>query len=114
MSKKFTLITPNMCNSTHDCGVQTGDTWLQKYITQILSSAEYRSGNTALFLTWDEGSGDQHIATVVVSPSTAPGTTDGTTFNHYSMLRATEEMLGLSPLIGQAATATSMRGAFNL
>jgi hypothetical protein len=114
VSKKFTLITPNMCNSTHDCDVATGDRWLSKYITQILGSAAYRSGTTALFLTWDEGSGDQHIATLVVSPSTVPGTNNGTAYNHYSMLRATEEMLGLSPLIGQAAGATSMRAGFNL
>jgi hypothetical protein len=30
------------------------------------------------------------------------------------MLRATEEMLGLSPLLGNAASATSLRSAFNL
>jgi phosphatidylinositol-3-phosphatase len=43
-----------------------------------------------------------------------PGTASTTTFNHYSMLRTTEELLGLSPLLGNAATATSMRSAFNL
>ena len=114
VSAAFTLITPNMCNSTHDCGVQSGDAWLAKYVGQILAGPEYASGTTAVFVTWDEGSGDQHIPTLVVSPSTRPGTMDGTAYSHYSMLRATEEMLGLSPLLGGAATATSMRAGFDL
>jgi phosphatidylinositol-3-phosphatase len=42
---------------------------------------------------------------------------DGTVaerFDHYSMLRATQEMLGLEPLLGYAATAADMRAPFNL
>jgi hypothetical protein len=33
--------------------------------------------------------------------------------SHYSLLRATEEMLGL-PLLGQAASAPSLRGPFGV
>jgi hypothetical protein len=36
------------------------------------------------------------------------------TFNHYSLLRSTEEMLGIGTFLGGAASATSMRSAFNL
>jgi hypothetical protein len=36
-----------------------------------------------------------------------------TAFSHYSLLRTTEEMLGL-PRLGKASTATSMRSAFHL
>jgi len=114
LSAKFTFLEPDMCNSTHDCSVQTGDAWLQRTIGQVLDSAEYRSGDTALFLTYDEGGSDQHIATVVVSPSTPAGTSVGTAWNHYSMLRTTEEMLGLPVVLGKATAAQSMRGAFNL
>jgi hypothetical protein len=113
VSARFTFITPSMCNSTHDCGLGVGDKWLQTTITKILDSQAYRAGKTALFLTWDEGEGDQHIATLVVSPSTQPGTKVATAHNHYSLLRTTEEMLGLG-LIGEAATAPSMRTAFGL
>jgi phosphatidylinositol-3-phosphatase len=50
----------------------------------------------------------------VIAPSVVPGTTaSGTRLNHYSLLRATEEMLGLSPLLGNAA-ATDLRTPFNL
>ena len=33
--------------------------------------------------------------------------------DHYSLLRATEEMLGL-PLLGEAASATSLRSVFGI
>ena len=49
----------------------------------------------------------------MVSPTTPAGTTSDVLFNHYSLLRTAEEMLGV-PLLGHAATAASMRAAFNL
>jgi hypothetical protein len=54
------------------------------------------------------------VSTIVVAPSVPPGTRDGTPFNHYSLLRTTEEMLGLPTSLGAAATASSMRAAFHL
>jgi phosphatidylinositol-3-phosphatase len=116
LSARFTFVTPNLCNDTHDCSVQTGDTWLQGFLTKVFASAEYQAGRTAVFLTWDEddSSMSNQIPTLVAAPSVVPGTASTTTFNHYSMLRTTEELLGLSPLLGNAATATSMRSAFNL
>ena len=44
---------------------------------------------------------------------TVPGTRDGVASGHYSLLRATEDMLGLGCL-GGACTAPSMRSAFGL
>jgi hypothetical protein len=37
-----------------------------------------------------------------------------TALNHYSLLRTAEQLLGLSPLLGAAASAPSMVSAFNL
>ncbi len=54
-----------------------------------------------------------HVATIVVSPSTAASTQSGTLFNHYSLLGSTEQLLGVPPL-GQAAGANSMLAPFNL
>jgi hypothetical protein len=34
--------------------------------------------------------------------------------DHYAMLRATQEMLNVTPLLGSAATAADMRTPFNL
>ncbi|HET8672482.1 MAG TPA: alkaline phosphatase family protein [Thermoleophilaceae bacterium] len=116
ISARFTFITPNLCSDTHDCGVSTGDRFLRGIVTRIGSSAEYRQGRTALFITWDEddGSASNHIPTLVVAPGTPAGTTSRTRFNHYSLLRTTEELLGIRHKLGAAARARSMRGAFGL
>ena len=54
-----------------------------------------------------------HIATIVISPSTTPGTRSAVLFNHYSLLRTAEQLLGL-PLLGKAASYPSMAAAFRL
>ena len=116
LSAGFTFVTPNLCNDTHDCSVKTGDAWLQGFLPKVFSSTEYKAGRTAVFLTWDEDddSSDNHIATVVAAPAVRRGTKSSTAFTHYSLLRTTEELLGLSPLLGKAASAPSMRPAFGL
>ena len=54
-----------------------------------------------------------HVATIVISPSTKPGTRSATLFNHYSLLGTAEQLLGLPPL-GRAASFPTMTSAFNL
>jgi hypothetical protein len=116
ISARFTFVTPNLCNDMHDCSVGTGDAWLSTFLPKILASRQYRSGSTAVFITWDEDDGDanQHVATIVVAPSTPAGTRSAVRFDHYSLLRTTEEMLGLKRLLGNAARAAGMRSAFHL
>jgi hypothetical protein len=113
----FSFVTPDMCNDTHDCGVGTGDSWLQGWIPKIVASPAYQSGNTAIVLTWDEDDFTtvNQVATIVISPTTTPGTRSATAFNHYSLLKTTEQMLGISTYLGHAGDAgtTSMRSAFN-
>jgi len=114
----FSFVTPDMCNDTHDCGVGTGDSWLQGWIPKIVASPAYQSGNTAIVLTWDEDDFTtvNQVATIVISPTTTPGTRSGTAFDHYSLLKTTEQMLGISTYLGHAGDAgtTSMRSAFHL
>jgi phospholipase C len=110
----FSFITPNLCNDTHDCPVSTGDRWLAEWIPRILNGSNYRSGDTVVVLTWDEGTGSNNqIPTVVVAPKVKPGTRVTDRLDHYGLLRGTEELLGLPPL-GKAATATSFATAFGL
>lgn len=112
----FSFVTPNLCDDMHDCSVQTGDAWLRSWIPAIVASPSYQAGKTVVFLTWDEddGGSGNHVATVVVSPYTKPGTTSGTAFTHYSLLRTTEQLLGIATYLGNAASAASMRSAFGL
>ena len=115
LSARFTFITPNLCHDTHDCGVATGDRYLSRLIPKIVRSHEYKAGRTAVFITWDEddGSASNHIPTIVIAPRTPAGTRSAGRFTHYSLLRTTEEMLGL-PKVGSAVKAPSMRAAFGL
>jgi phosphatidylinositol-3-phosphatase len=115
VSARFTFIPPNLCHDTHNCGVGTGDRFLSSLLTDIASGAEYRAGKTAVFITYDEddGSHSNRIPTLVISPYTRPGTRSSKRFTHYSLLRTTEDMLGLKRL-GAAAHAPSMRKAFGL
>jgi phosphatidylinositol-3-phosphatase len=111
----FAFVTPNACNDMHDCSVSTGDAWLKVWLPAILSSPAYGRGRTALIVTFDEDdlTADNLVSTIVVAPSVPAGTTSEQAFDHYSLLRTTEEMLGLGQ-IGNAATASSMRSAFHL
>lgn len=106
----FSFVTPNTCNDTHDCSVRTGDDWLARLLAGILGSAAYREGRTAVFVAWDEATPMPFIA---VSPSVRPGTVSPESYDHFSLLRTTEEMLGL-PLLRRAAGANAMRSAFGL
>ena len=122
----FGFITPNLINDTHDGTVAQGDAWLSKNLPPILNSKAYRNGTLAVVLTYDEGEGGSssdcatnttdvgcRVATIVMSKSTPKGKRATKLFNHYSLLRTTEEILKL-PLLHQAKTANSMRKAFGL
>jgi hypothetical protein len=115
LSARFTFVTPNLCHDMHDCSTSAGDSWLAGFVPKILRSRAYRKGSTVLFITWDEGSGDgNRIATLVLSRYTRPHTVSSNPFNHYSLLRTTEALLGIHAKLGHAATAADMRKAFHL
>jgi hypothetical protein len=110
LSARFTFVTPNLINDMHDGTVAT-------FMPKVLASTEYKAGRTAVFLTWDENDdifSANQIPTLVIGPSVAPGTAVAARLDHYAMLRATQEMLGLTPLLGHAATAADLRTPFNL
>lgn len=110
----FSFVTPNLCNDMHDCSVTTGDGWLRSWLLTIMATNTYRSGKLVVFVTWDEGEGDSNqVATLVLSQWTRPGTRSARAFSHYSLLRTSEELLGLGRL-GGAAAGASMRGTFHL
>ena len=71
----------------HDGTIADGDSWLASNLPTILNSAAYQSGSTAVFITWDEGSGGStaescaastadsgcRVPLIVISPSTPAG-----------------------------------------
>lgn len=107
----FSLITPNVCNDMHDCSITTGDSWLSRWLPVILASQSYQAGRTAVVVLFDE---DTPIPNIVVAPSVVPATVVTGAYNHYSLLRATEEMLGITNFLLNARTAPSLRQPLNL
>jgi phosphatidylinositol-3-phosphatase len=124
----FSFVTPNLIDDMHDGTIAQGDAWLAKNLPTILNSKEYQAGTTAVFITWDEGSGGYpiedcdntgttdtscRVPTIVISPSTPAGATSGTFFDHYSLLGTTEQLLGL-PKLASASSSATMTAAFHL
>ncbi len=125
---EFGFLVPNICNDMHSCPVSTGDRWLQGWLPVILSSPAYAAGRTAVIITWDEGKGGTagencagqpsdpscRVATIVVAPSVPAGRQVATHYDHYSLLKTTEQLLGLSGYLHHAGDAgrTSMRTGF--
>jgi len=114
----FSFVTPDLCNDTHDCPVSTGDAWLRSWFDKILMSPTYRQGRTVVFVTWDEDdhSASNHVPLIVVNPSTPAGTLSGTFFDHYALLKTTEQLLGITTFLGHAGDAgtSSMVPTFSL
>lgn len=122
----FAFVTPNLVDDTHNGSVADGDKWLRATIGAITVAPQYRSGTVAVFVVWDEGEGGIasdcatnttdvgcHVPALVLSASTRAATSSGALFNHYSLLRTAEDLLGV-PALGQAAAAASMAPAFGL
>lgn len=107
----FSLVVPDLCHDMHDCSVSTGDAWLRDHLPAVLSSSAYSRGTTAVFVTWDEDEGSRanQVPLLVVAPSVRAQTRIGEHLDHYSLLRTTEQLLGL-PLLGSAADAATIPG----
>jgi phosphatidylinositol-3-phosphatase len=113
LSAAFTLIAPNAINDMHNGTIQDGDRFLASFVPELMATPQYRSGTTVIFITWDENESDtgvNQVPLIVISPYTH-GVVDHRAYSHYSLLRTTEQLLGLPPL-ANARTAPSMLGRF--
>ncbi len=99
----FSFIVPNLCNDMHDCPVATGDSWLQSWLgANILNTDTWAHTNSAIFITWDEGStntgGGGVIPTIVISKQTPKGFVSPSPANHYTLLSTIEKAFGVGCL----------------
>lgn len=136
---RYAFIAPDQCKdmeipcTSGSNAITVGDDWLRTWIPKLLRTQGYRSGRTAIFVTFDEGShgggnsdgencqapanrGDVscHVATVLLSPWISKGKRSSVYFSHYSLLQTTERMLGITTFVGHARDASTkgMRSAF--
>jgi hypothetical protein len=103
---EFTFITPNLLNEMHDGTVTQADNWLYTYLPLIFQSKAYLRGDVAVMILWDE----QETSTfggptpnLFISPYITAGTVTSTPMNHFSMLRAWENALGITTYLGCAS-----------
>ena len=101
-------ITPDDCHNGHNCLVSAADAWLRQTVSLIVASSAW-STNGVLFITWDEddGTGNNRVLTLVVTPGLNHLVSDQP-YNHYSLLAAIEDLLGVSRL-GEAARARPLQ-----
>jgi hypothetical protein len=109
----FTWITPNLCNDTHDCSVQTGDAYLAGLVPGLLQAL---GPHGALFIVWDESAGSDnsgccggkaaggHVPAIVAGQGARKGASSSVAYDHYSVLRTIEDNWGLAEL-GNASCA---------
>jgi phospholipase C len=100
----FSFVVPDMCHSTHDCPVRTGDRWLARVLPPLL-----KLPNTLVFVTFDEGLAGNHIPALALGTAVRRGVRSAAPVDHYSLLRTIEDAWGL-PLLGRSATATPITG----
>ena len=106
----YAFISPNMCNDTHNCSINTGDGWLSRQVPKILGSPAFTTQNSLLVITWDEGSGDDNrVATVFAGPAARRGFTSDAAYSHYALLHTIEDVWGLAPLTENVSNAPLMR-----
>ncbi|KAK4190883.1 phosphoesterase family-domain-containing protein [Podospora australis] len=92
---QWMFITPNMTNSGHDTSLNFAGKWARNFITPLLSNSNFNGGRTLVMLTFDEGSyerNNQVYAVLMGSavPSSRKGTTNSTSYGHYSVLKTVE------------------------
>ena len=109
----FMFITPNLCNSAHDCSLAVTDAWLANLLDQLIPALDSQGSNYLVVLTWDEGQGNHsccglpveaggRIAVVLLSPLVKNSFEDATPYTHYSLLKTISSGWGL-PYLGHAA-----------
>ena len=112
--RKFTFVTPNLCNSAHDCSVQTASDFLASFTPKVLNSPQYKAGQLLYVVTFDEDEGSEgnHVYTTLVHER-ARGKKVGTSYTFCNLLATTEDLLG-GGRAGCAVGAASMKGPFGL
>jgi hypothetical protein len=117
----YTFVAPNLCHdgSENPCadgtpgGPAAADAFLREWVPRILASPAYkRDGMLAITFAHgaaeDPSGGGGRVGALLLSRWVKAGASSDGTYDHYSLLRSTEDLLGLSHL-GKAA-APDARG----
>lgn len=106
---RYSLYVPNVRNDGHDTGVARADAWLKGFLSPLLRDPHFTRG-TLVVVTFDENARapGNRIYTAFVGEMVRPGTTNGTRYDHYSLLRTIEDNYGVGTLGREDAKATAI------
>ena len=110
----FAFVSPNLDNDMHDGTITQADNWLFTYLPLIFQSKAYLRGDVAVFVVWDEQATSTFggaTPNLFISPYITAGTMTTTTMNHFAVLRAWEDALGISTHLGCASGTAPGGGA---
>jgi hypothetical protein len=104
--RPFSFITPNECDDMHSCSLSAGDRWLRSHVPALLNNG------AIVIVTFDEGftsvGGGGHVLTVEAGAGVRPGSTNSSSFSHYSLLAGLERYFGVARIMA-ARTAKPLR-----
>jgi hypothetical protein len=113
----YNFITPNLCNDMHGLTgcpdsntVRSGDTWLQANLPALISFAKANAG--VIFIVWDEPETTGTMPFLVIGPNVKAGYANSVTLSHSSLLKSTEQILGL-PVQSNVSSANDFTSFFN-
>jgi hypothetical protein len=114
----YIFITPNMCNTAHDCKLLVTDAWIKNMLDRLIPALEKDGPNYLIVLNWDEGQDNGsccglpeeaggRIPVVMISPLLKSHVRDSTPYTHYSLLKTISKSWDLAYLgfAGQDSTS---------
>ena len=132
----YSFISPDTCNDGHDSpcadgrpgGLISADAWLQQNLPPLIAYLNAHDG--LLIVTFDEanpssdfsgcchgGPGGQpgfggKVGLLAIGPGVQAGGTITTSYDHASLLRTTEDAMGISTYLNNAGSSTAMADLF--
>lgn len=106
------LITPNLLHDGHDGTPAQADAWLRSWIPALMSGPDWRSGQLAVAVVFDEGETTEQVPFVLMAPGLS-GVKISEAANHYALTRLIDAVIGAPPLrqAGSAPDVAALLGA---
>jgi acid phosphatase len=103
------LLSPNLLHDGHDGTPAQADSWLRTWIPALMSGPDWRSGQLAIVVVFDEGETTEQVPFVFMAPGLS-GVKISQAANQYALTRLIDKIIGAPPL-RQASSATDVSAA---
>jgi len=108
----FSYYTPNIDNCAHDTNLNFAGAYLKTWLNKYMAQPNFIR-NTLVLITFDEDEflEGNHIFATLLGPYVTAGTTEGSSYTHFSITRSIEKNFGLGNLGRKDVGATDFLGA---